>query len=125
MLIEYQCPSLTSYARYEAVITSSIIKILIGIWYLYSLVATASYSGALRSFMINPGLSPALGLLSILDLTIIDCIDLVDNLQEVVDSGLPWGLILYGEEEEKLLEASTDPVLSAIWKVDTFITNPS
>ena len=75
--------------------------------------------------MINPGLSPALGLLSILDLTIIDCIDLVDNLQEVVDSGLPWGLILYGEEEEKLLEASTDPVLSAIWMVDTFITNPS
>ena len=75
--------------------------------------------------MINPGLSPALGLLSILDLTIIDCIDLVDNLQEVVDSGLPWGLILYGEEEEKLLEASTDPVLSAIWMVDTFITNSS
>ena len=32
-------------------------------------------------------------------------------------SGLPWGLILYGEEEEKFLEASTDPVLSAIWKV--------
>ena len=75
--------------------------------------------------MINPGLSPALGLLSILDLTIIDCIDFVDNLQEVVDSGLPWGLILYGEEEEKLLEASTDPVLSAIWKVNNFVTNPS
>ena len=34
-----------------------------------------------------------------------------------MDSGLPWGLILYGEEEEKFLEASTDPVLSAIWKV--------
>ena len=41
----------------------------------------------------------------------------LDNLREVVDSNLPWGLILYGEEEEKFLEASTDPVLSAIWKV--------
>ena len=38
-----------------------------------------------------------------------------DNLKEVLDSGLGWGLILYGEEEEKFLEASTDPVLSAIW----------
>ena len=43
--------------------------------------------------------------------------DCLDNLREVVDSNLPWGSILYGEEEEKFLEASTDPVLSAIWKV--------
>jgi hypothetical protein len=43
--------------------------------------------------------------------------DCLDNLREVVDSNLPWGLILYGEEEEKFLEASTDTVLSAIWKV--------
>ena len=110
--------------RYETVINSSIIKILVGTWYLYSLVATASYAGGIRSFLINPGVTPSLGLLSILDLTI-ECIDLLDKLYEVLDSGLPWGLILYGEEEEKLLEASTDPVLSAIWKVSTFLTRPS
>ena len=47
-----------------------------------------------------------------------------DNLQEVLDSGLPWGLMLYGEEEEKFLEASTDPVLSLIWKVYIFSCVP-
>jgi hypothetical protein len=36
---------------------------------------------------------------------------------DVLESGLSWGLILYGEEEETLLAESKDPVLSAIWKV--------
>ena len=41
---------------------------------------------------------------------------LADNLNEVVNSGLGWGLILYGEEEEKVMEASTDPVISKLWE---------
>ena len=40
-----------------------------------------------------------------------------DNLGEVAQSALGWGLILYGEEEEKVMEASTDPVISKIWSV--------
>ena len=40
-----------------------------------------------------------------------------DNLGEVSQSDLGWGLILYGEEEEKVMEASTDPVISKIWRV--------
>ena len=43
----------------------------------------------------------------------------------MVGSNLPWGLILYGEEEEKFLEASTDTVLSAIWKVGKAFMNIS
>ena len=40
-----------------------------------------------------------------------------DNLGQVVTSDLSWGLILYGEEEEKVMAASTDPVISKIWKL--------
>lgn len=39
-----------------------------------------------------------------------------DNLGEVLDSGLAWGLILYGEEEEQFLAAATDPVLATVWQ---------
>ena len=106
--------------RYEAGINSGVIKIVVGSWYLYALVATASYAGEIRSFFINPGVAPALGELSILTAKAFINFDHSDNLREVLDSGLPWGLILYGEEEEKFLEASTDSVLSAIWKVYKF-----
>ena len=34
---------------------------IVGSWYLYALVATASYAGEIRSFFINPGVAPALG----------------------------------------------------------------
>ena len=40
---------------------------------------------------------------------------------EVVVSGLGWGLILYGEEEEKVMAASTDPVMSKVWGVSIFL----
>ena len=41
----------------------------------------------------------------------------LDTLGQVVQSELGWGLILYGEEEEMVMEASTDPVISKIWSV--------
>ena len=50
-----------SHLRYEAGIDSGVMKIVVGSWYLYALVATASYAGEIRSFFINPGQSPALG----------------------------------------------------------------
>ena len=94
-------------------------KALIGLWYLYALVTTASYAGEIRSFFINPGMTSSLG--STFDM--FPCIDesLSDNLGEVVQSGLGWGLILYGEEEEKVMEASTDPILSKIWEASSCI----
>ena len=39
------------------------------------------------------------------------------NLKNCLKSGLPWGLLLYGEEDEAFLAASKDPTLSAIWEV--------
>ena len=69
-------------------------------WYLYALVITASYAGEIRSFFINPGTTSPL-----------------DNLRQVVDSNLGWGLILYGEEEEKVMATSQDPIISKLWEV--------
>ena len=86
--------------RYEGGIHHGALKCLVGVWYLYALVATSSYAGEIRSFFINPGTTSPL-----------------DNLGEVVESGLGWGLILYGEEEEKVMAASTDPVMSKVWAV--------
>lgn len=47
--------------RYEGDIKKGSMKSLIGFWYLYALVITASYAGEIRSFFINPGLSSPLG----------------------------------------------------------------
>ena len=40
----------------------------------------------------------------------------IQTLKEVVESGLEWGMVMYGEEEERMMAQSTDPVISAIWK---------
>ena len=90
--------------RYEGGIHSGALKCLVGVWYLYALIITASYAGEIRSFFINPGTTSPL-----------------DSLGEVVVSGLGWGLILYGEEEEKVMAASTDPVMSKVWGVSIFL----
>ena len=41
----------------------------------------------------------------------------LDTLSDVLSSGLTWGLILYGEEEEGIMEASKDEVIQKIWQV--------
>ena len=37
------------------------------------------------------------------------------TLKQVLDSGLTWGMVLYGEEEEEMMQKSTDPVIKRIW----------
>jgi hypothetical protein len=39
----------------------------------------------------------------------------INTLSEVLESGLPWGMVLYGEEEEEMMAKSTDPVIKRIW----------
>ena len=50
-----------SVMRYEGNISNGAMKSLIGLWYLYALVTTASYAGEIRSFFINPGMTVPLG----------------------------------------------------------------
>ena len=60
--------------------------------------------GNLRAFLITPSFTEP-----------------INSLAEVIDSGLEWGLVLYGEEEEIQMAQSTDPVISKIWKDKTVV----
>ena len=62
------------------------------------MVVTSAYQGNLRAFLTTPTFSSP-----------------INTLAEVIESGLPWGMVMYGEEEERLMAESTDPVISTIW----------
>ncbi len=64
-----------------------------------SLVTTASYGGNLRAYLMNP--EPR---------------DPIDTLEEVVESGLPFNMAMYGESTERLLAESDDPVKRRFWR---------
>ena len=34
---------------------------------------------------------------------------------QILESGLSWAMVLYGEEEEEMMEKSADPVIRRIW----------
>ena len=86
------------------VLSILLFRITIAIWILYSLVITSSYMGNLRAFLITPTFTEP-----------------INTLAEVIESGLEWGLVLYGEEEEIQMAQSTDPVISKIWKDKTVV----
>lgn len=48
----------------------------------------------------------------------------IETLEELVESGLPWGMVLYGEEEEEMMAESTDPIIQIIWR-DKIVTEYS
>ena len=52
-------------------------RIVFAIWILYSFLIAASYSGALKAFLTLPVYQPP-----------------IDNLKDVLDSGLPWGMVM-------------------------------
>ena len=74
-------------------------RVVIAVWILYCLVIGSSYTGNLRAFLITPTFTKP-----------------INTLKEVVESGLEWGMVMYGEEEERMMAQSKDPVISAIWK---------
>ena len=51
-------------------------RIVFALWILYSFLIAASYSGALKAFLTLPTYQPA-----------------IDTLDDVLDSGLPWGMV--------------------------------
>jgi hypothetical protein len=58
----------------------------------------ASYSGELKAYMTTPAYTSP-----------------IKTLSGVIESGLPWHMVLYGEEEEVLMSVSKDPVIKKIW----------
>ena len=72
---------------------------MFAIWILYCVIISASYSGSLKAFLTLPVYQPP-----------------IDNLNDVLDSGLPWGMVLYGEEEEEMMASSPEgSVIRRIW----------
>jgi hypothetical protein len=64
-----------------------------------SFLLTTAYSGLLRSFLTLPAFEPAL-----------------DSLQAVVASRLPVHMGIYGTDQEQIMAASKDLVVSTVWK---------
>ena len=51
-------------------------RIVFAVWILYCFIIAASYSGALKAFLTLPVYQPP-----------------IDTLKDVLDSGLPWGMV--------------------------------
>ena len=75
------------------------LRIAIGVWILYCLIISNSYGGSLKAFLTSPQRTNP-----------------IDTLEQVIDSELPWEMVMYGEEEEEMMASSKDPVISKIWK---------
>ncbi len=73
-----------------------------GTWLTFSLVITASYGGNLRAFLLRPRFSEP-----------------IDNMEKIVNSGLPWTMALFGEEIEFYLQTSQVPVERDFWEGKT------
>ena len=76
-----------------------IFRAVIAVWILYCLVIGSSYTGNLKAHLTTPTFTQP-----------------INSLAEVIESGLEWGMVMYGEEEERMMAQSTDPVISTIWK---------
>jgi len=90
------------------------VRIAVAVWILYCLIITQSYAGNLKAYLTTPAYSKP-----------------IDTLQEVIESNLPWGMVLYGEEEEELMANSEDPIIQKNMErqncggVQSSSTNPS
>jgi hypothetical protein len=51
-------------------------RCVVGIWILYCFVIGSAYSGSLKAFLTTPGYSSP-----------------IESLGDVLDSGLPWGMV--------------------------------
>ena len=71
-----------------------LIRVTLGTWLIGCVIISASYGGELRAFLMTPNYEKE-----------------IDTMKDVLDSGLPWNLILYGEEIEGEMAGSDDPII--------------
>jgi len=74
-------------------------RCLCGTWIMFSLVLSSSYSGILRSFFFNPSFTQP-----------------IDSLEDLVNGGIPWEMVEYGEGIEGFLANSDHPTLKKFWQ---------
>ena len=74
-------------------------RVAVMTWLLAGMILSASYGGSLKAFLTKPMYSKT-----------------ITTYEELVNAGLPWDMVLYGEEIEVFLEQTNDEVLSKLWK---------
>ena len=62
------------------------------------MVMSASYGGNLKAYLSTPSFTEP-----------------IDSLEQIDSSGYGLDILLGGEEEEKMMETSTDPLMMRIW----------
>ena len=67
-------------------------------WLLVCLILSESYAGNLRAFLTTPTHGKG-----------------INTWADILDSGLPWDMVIYGTDIEVLMATTDDPVLSKIW----------
>ncbi len=65
---------------------------------MFTFILTASYGGNLRAILLTPRMDKT-----------------ITTIMEVIDSGLPWSMPLYGEDLDIWLAEQEDPVLKKLW----------
>ncbi len=68
------------------------------------MIFTSAYGGNLRAFLMTPQYEKA-----------------IDTMHDIVNSKLPWTMILYGEEVEAHLMTSKNPIEKAFWNGKTAV----
>ena len=85
-----------SITRHHHVKRAWAVRVCIAGWLLFGVVMATSYGGNLRAHVLRPDLSAP-----------------IDSLGKILDSGLPWNMVLYGTALDKVIFArmEDDPVL--------------
>ena len=68
-------------------------------WLLVSFLLGVSYSGVLRASLISPEYTKAM-----------------ETIEDIVNSGLPWKIVLFGSSHESLLSDNPDEPYATFWK---------
>ncbi|CAM6053300.1 unnamed protein product [Sphagnum tenellum] len=81
------------------------LRAAITVWMMATFVVIAGYNGALRTFLLAPSLE-----------------NVIETYTDILQSGLPWGMVLYGIVEETQMSESNDSVIKQIWNGKTNIS---
>ena len=71
---------------------------VVGTWIIFCFVMMSAYGGELKAYLTQKSYTSPIA-----------------TLQDILESGLPWGMIFYGELEQQIMETSSDPTIKAIW----------
>ncbi len=74
------------------------LRVVCASWMVLAFVITSGYGGNLKAFLTTPKLSEP-----------------IDTIPRLLESGLPWTMVLYGEAVEHHLSTSVDPAIRRFW----------